>query len=202
MHPSQLMKQTYLYSVSKPTFTNPPMRALSRAYTARSHMPAPLDPMKFGQALNDLGVTQAAIHAIRTSPPERARMLVDEIKAIAKTRFRQLAKLLHPDLTGGDAVKSARFSFLALVMKEIERMEPPASVAHRPPPITVPQGAVPRQAQQPWPPHPVRQQQRPQQRIHVVFRPTVVVQTQAPASSPPKATHGPNGVHVVNMKPG
>jgi hypothetical protein len=161
-------------------------------------MPAPLDPLKFSQALNDLGVTPAALHAIRTSPPERARMLVDEIKAIAKARFRQLAKLLHPDLTGNDAVKSARFSFLAVVMKEIEKMEPPAASPPRPPPITVARGAVPQQRV----PHPPPVQQQAQQRIRVVFRPSVVVQTQAQAASPPKTTHGPNGVHVVNMKPG
>jgi len=146
-------------------------------------MTAPLDPVTFTQALNELGVTTAALHAIRMSVPERARLLIDELKAIAKSRFRLLAKSLHPDVTGNDAAKTAKFSFLAIVMKEIDKMEAPM-MPQRPPPITIPSGTV------------------PQQHIRIVFQPRIVVQAVPASHAAPSSTRGPNGVHVVNMKPG
>ena len=104
------------------------------------------------------GVTSAALHAIRTLAPEQARLLIDEVKAIAKSRFRQLAKSLHPDVTGNDTAKTAKFSFLAIVMKEIEKMEAPV-VVQRPPPITIHMGNTPQQ-----------------QHIRIVFQPRIVAQ--------------------------
>lgn len=155
-------------------------------------MPTPLDPVKLQAALIDLGVTPAALHAIRTAHPSKGKMLVDELKLIAKSRYRKLALELHPDRNGGDSAKTARFSFLAQVIREVESMEyrtPPAP----PPPVVMPVGVsrgVPQTQTV------IRQ---------VVFR-AVPMATVVPASKPvPRSSSGgpatPNGIHVVFIRP-
>jgi hypothetical protein len=164
--------------------TNPPMAApQERALTPPSPpMPAPLDPLKYSQALQDLGVTPDAIKTIRTAPYDKAKILVEEIKVIAKSRYRQLVHQLHPDKTGGDAEKTARFTFLTLVFKQVQQMEPP------PPPfpqqVVVINFSSPPSAQAPRPRH-----------VQVNFRAPI-----SPTSGPPRV-RPPNGVRVVNMKP-
>jgi hypothetical protein len=147
-------------------------------YTAMP-MPQQLDTAKLSEALNELGVTQAALLAIRVATPERGKQLVAELKLMAKSRYRKLAFALHPDRNPGDAASAAKFSFLSIVMKQVEGMEyrPPAPVQH------------------------------PQQRT-VVFQ-RVVFQTMpgnvAPSRPPMRVTAVPSGtprgVHVVFLRP-
>jgi hypothetical protein len=81
--------------------------------------------MKLAQALIDLGVTPAAIHQIRYAPFPQAQELLKRLKEQAKKAFRRLALELHPDRTGGDTEKAARFAFLTTVIKQVEAMEVP-----------------------------------------------------------------------------
>jgi hypothetical protein len=86
-------------------------------------MPMQLDPTRLAAALQELGVTPAALHAIRSAPPEKGKVMLDELKTLAKSRYRKLAFELHPDRTGGDSVKTEKFTFLTQVMRQIESME-------------------------------------------------------------------------------
>ena len=104
-------------------------------------MPTPLDPARFSAALIDLGVTPAALHVIRFAPPGQGPVLLAELKLAAKSRYRKLALLLHPDHNGGDAAKTERFSFLAQVIRQVESMEW-RPMPQPPPPIPQPPQAT------------------------------------------------------------
>lgn len=152
-------------------------------------VPMQLDPVRLAAALQELGVTPAALQAVRMAPPEKAKLMLDELKAIAKARYRKLAFELHPDRTNGDPAKTEKFTFLSQVIKQIEAMEYRA--APPPPPMM--------RAPQPGPP--VRQVQVRQ----VVFRavPAVSIHHRpgAPAAGPASEIRGPRGVHVVFLRP-
>jgi anaerobic glycerol-3-phosphate dehydrogenase len=79
-------------------------------------------------ALRDLGVEfPADFYAIEVAPIGEARFLLEALKKRVKDNFRTLAKVVHPDVNGGDEAKTARFRLLATVHAEIERLvvEPP-----------------------------------------------------------------------------
>lgn len=141
-------------------------------------MVAQLDPVRFAQALVELGITPDAIRQVRSAPQAQGERLLDELKSSAKSRYRRLAFELHPDRTGNDEVKAAKFSFLTMVVKEVEGMR-----------------------WVPFPPPP------PQQTIRIQFVFPVPVQVvPAPAVVPQGAARGiprgiPRGSHVVFMRP-
>jgi hypothetical protein len=154
-------------------------------------MPTSLDPAKLSTALVELGVTPGVLHAIRTAHPSNGKKLLDELKLGAKSRYRKLALQLHPDCNGGDPEKTAKFSFLSQVIKQIESMEyKPLPPAPAPPPMP---------------------QTSPAQHFqHVVFRavpisrvthrPVPGVGTASKIVGAP-ASAGPQGIHVVFLRP-
>ncbi len=151
-------------------------------------MPMQLDPTRLAAALQELGVTPAALHAIRSAPPDKGKMMLDELKTLAKSRYRKLAFELHPDRTGGDPVKTEKFTFLTQVMRQVESME------YRTAPLPRPQP--------PMPPPPARQVQVRQ----VVFRavPAVSIHNNnrtGTTASPGPDIKGPRGIHVVFLRP-
>jgi hypothetical protein len=134
----------------------------------------PVDPLKFARALEELGVTPLAIYAVRSSPRAQGEILLNELKLTAKSTYRKLALILHPDCTGGDAAKSAKFVLLSQVLKQFEEM------AYLPLP--------------PPPPHPVQVSPRmPPTRFVVAFPQS------APHTKPKSAAS--RGVFVVLMRP-
>jgi len=148
-------------------------------------MSQPHDPVKFAQALNELGVAPAGIHAIRTAASrEQAQSLLDALKNEARSRYRKLARELHPDLTHDDPEKAAKFSFLSIIYQQIRALELP----------------------RPMPPLPVRPVGFQFQAFRVTFVPGVRGTT-----ANPRATSAPTGTSttdrrsratfVVNMKP-
>lgn len=151
-----------------------------------------LDPVRLAAALQELGVTPAALQAVRAAPPDRARMMLDELKKIAKHRYRALAKLLHPDQNGGDPSKTEKFSFLSEVMRQIDSME------YRPLPPAPPAPPMRPAPARPAPPVP-----QPQVIRRVVFRavPAVSVFNQTRTSAGGPTPGAPRGVHVVFMRP-
>ena len=158
-------------------------------------MPSQLDPVRLAGALQELGITPAALHAIRSARPDQAKAMLEELKQVAKSRYRKLAFELHPDRNNGDPEKTAKFAFLSQVIKQVESME--VRPAPPPPPFrTVPGPVYP---QQPGPP--VRQVRVAQ----VVFRavPAVTIFNRArTGNSAAKGTvQVPAGIHVVSMRP-
>lgn len=160
-------------------------------------MPQQLDPARLSAALIELGVTPAALRAIQTAQPDKGRLMLAELRLVAKSKYRKLAKELHPDLNGGDPAKTAKFSFLSEVMKQVEGMEYRFSPAPPPPP--------------PRPGPPVRPAPPPPQApVYVVFnapmiRPVVRTPFHRPGpkstGSAPGPVKGPQGVHVVFIRP-
>lgn len=146
-------------------------------------VPMQLDPVRLAAALQELGVTPAALQAIRMAPPDKARLMLDELKVIAKSRYRKFAFELHPDRNNGDPAKTEKFTFLSQVIKQIESME------YRAPPP-------------PPPPPPVRPVQQIRQ---VVFRavPAVSIHRNGAPAAPGPAPdiRGPRGIHVVFLRP-
>ncbi len=104
-------------------------------------MPSALDPVILSRALTELGVTPGSLRAIREAPPDKGPLLVEELKHVAKSRFRQRVKELHPDQTGGDTTKAAWFSVLCTVMKQVDEM-----VYRQPPPPPPPMMQSPHMA--------------------------------------------------------
>jgi hypothetical protein len=80
---------------------------------------------------DELGVTREALLAIRVAPPDKGQMLLDELKRIAKSRYRKLAFALHPDRNPGDSASAAKFSYFSEAMRLVEKMAYDAS----PPPV-------------------------------------------------------------------
>lgn len=151
-------------------------------------MPAPLDPAKLSVTLVELGVTPHAIHAIRMAPFPKAVEMLKELKELAKRNYKRLAFELHPDRTGNDPDKSAKFAFVTTVWKEVEKME----VRQPPPPpqVFMQVAQVVHFGQQP-----------PRVQRHggwVRVAGTVNGSTASTATT----TAFPRGVHVVFMRPG
>ncbi len=145
-----------------------------------------MDPTQLSAALIELGITPGALQAIRAARPDKGKMLLDELKLIAKSRYKKLAFELHPDRTGGDAAKTAKFSFMSQVIMHVQAME------YQAPPL----------------PPPPRPQPTPPVIRQVVFRPIPVSRPQrpqptgSPTQCPPTVTvKGPQGLHVVFLRP-
>lgn len=100
------------------------MRPLKKEYTERPTMSAPLDPVKIQAAMSDLGVSPVDMERLRQmTSVEEATTWLDELKARVRKNFKQLAFELHPDRTGGDEEKTARFKLYGTVKDEFEKIQ-------------------------------------------------------------------------------
>lgn len=80
--------------------------------------------------VDTLGVSAADFVDIRQAVSDtRAKRLLDALKAKAKKNYKVVSRKLHPDLTGNDAEKTARFQWLTQVYKDLLRLEVPKRVA-------------------------------------------------------------------------
>lgn len=85
-------------------------------------MPVPIDPVKLQAALADLGVFPADLDALRRMPLEKGRERLVELKELVGRNFKKAALQLHPDVTGGDAIKEAKFKFLSTVKDDFLKL--------------------------------------------------------------------------------
>lgn len=76
------------------------------------------------EALRELGFrVPEDIEAVRREPTfEAAQAKLAELQECVRKNFRQLAFELHPDRTGGDPEKTARFKALVQARDEIEKL--------------------------------------------------------------------------------
>lgn len=73
-------------------------------------------------ALIDLGVTPLALDEVRRAPPEKGPQLLEQLKRLAKSRYKKLAFELHPDRNPGNQEAAARLSYLSSVFRDVEKM--------------------------------------------------------------------------------
>ena len=91
----------------------------------------PDDP-RILEARAALGLTDEVLRAPLAQPSlDQARAALAELKVATKRRYRELALELHPDRTGNDAAKAARFAAIATVYADLEKLE----VRAPPPPV-------------------------------------------------------------------
>lgn len=93
-----------------------------RFYTESAYMPAPIDPVTLQGVLRDLGVFPADLDALRRCPIEAGRQRLEELKELVRKNFKKLALQLHPDVTGGDPVKTERFKLVNTVKDDFEKL--------------------------------------------------------------------------------
>jgi len=87
------------------------------------------------QVLREMGVTQADFQAIQRAPTlAEAQRLLTVLKDKVKAGFKRLAFEYHPDRTGNDPVKTAKFKIAATLKDDVEKLQ----VKHQPPPQPVP----------------------------------------------------------------
>lgn len=76
------------------------------------------------QAFADLGLRREDFQAAQHAPTrEAAQEMLAALKARVKRRYRELALELHPDKTGGDETKTARFRLLAQVWADVDNLK-------------------------------------------------------------------------------
>jgi hypothetical protein len=75
------------------------------------------------QAFADLGVHPHDVEALSSLPYEEARQRLVLLKDLARKNFRRMALELHPDRTGNDPEKTARFKLLSVIRDDLERVE-------------------------------------------------------------------------------
>jgi hypothetical protein len=82
-----------------------------------------------------MGVVPLDFQSIQTAPSfEEAKRLLEVLKDKVKAGFKKLAFELHPDRTGNDPVKTAKFKLAANVKNDIEKL----TVGQQPRPMPVP----------------------------------------------------------------
>lgn len=65
--------------------------------------------MEAKEALSLLGLPAKVLDQIRKYPRQKAEFRLAALKHHATQQYRALARILHPDVTGGDQQKAARF---------------------------------------------------------------------------------------------
>jgi len=80
-----------------------------------------IPPDQAQKALQVLGVTQADLDTIRTSPFAQAQTLLQDLKANAHRKYKQLALEYHPDRTRGDNSKTEFWLLLGQVLEELDK---------------------------------------------------------------------------------
>lgn len=80
-----------------------------------------LSPQEFADGLLALGVTPHSLAAVRhAESEEQALERLDALKTRARRAFRDAALQCHPDMTGGDNTKTARFRWLRETLDQFE----------------------------------------------------------------------------------
>lgn len=88
------------------------------------------------QILREMGVLPQDFQGIQLAPSfEEAKRLLEVIKDKVKTGFKKLAFELHPDRTGNDPVKTAKFKLAANVKNDIEKLTVGQQPRPRPMPV-------------------------------------------------------------------
>lgn len=97
-------------------------------------MSAPIDPAVLHGALADLGVFPADLEQLRRMPLEAGRQRLEALKEQVRHNFKKLALQLHPDVTGGDQAKEARFKLISRTKDDFLklRLEPRPQPMMRP----------------------------------------------------------------------
>lgn len=91
-----------------------------------------MDKATIDRAFVDLDARHEDFQACTTKPTiEEAQTALDALRARLKRRYRELALEWHPDRTGGDKEKAARFVAVAAVWADIERLK----LTRRPQPV-------------------------------------------------------------------
>lgn len=84
------------------------------------------------QILNEMGVLPIDFHSIRTAPTfAEAQRLLEVLKDKVKAGFKKLAFEYHPDRTGNDPVKTAKFKLANTVKNDVEKL----TVGQQPRPV-------------------------------------------------------------------
>ena len=74
--------------------------------------------------LAEMGVTEAKLrHAQAATTQEDGEQRLEDLKAVCKEGFRKLALELHPDVTGNDLEKTARFKRLKSVYESFQKAQ-------------------------------------------------------------------------------
>lgn len=87
------------------------------------------------QILNEMGITPLDFQVIQTAPSfKEAQRLLEALKDKAKAGFKRLAFEYHPDRTGNDPAKTAKFKLAATVKDDVEKLQvnPPRPVMQVP----------------------------------------------------------------------
>lgn len=75
-------------------------------------------------AMELLGISPSDIQEVKVAPShERAVQLLKDLKLKARANFKQAAKFLHPDKTGGDKEATRVFRNLVKVVEDLEATE-------------------------------------------------------------------------------
>ncbi len=94
-----------------------------------------LNDQQILQALGLLGISPMEFQNVRRSTSvEEANKKLDDLRDRAKKAFRQQAVKLHPDVNGGDPVKTEQFKLLNTFLAEIANLK----VVARPMPMPRP----------------------------------------------------------------